>query len=68
MVDAYLWGHVERMSPEAPVPVVQVTDRSVRLGGAANVVLNLHALGANGSGEMVIDSIDFNVAKRTRRI
>ena len=46
MVDAYLWGHVERMSPEAPVPVVQVTDRSVRLGGAANVVLNLHALGA----------------------
>ena len=46
MVDAYLWGHVERMSPEAPVPVVQVTDRSVRLGGAANVALNLHALGA----------------------
>lgn len=46
MVDAYLWGRVDRISPEAPVPVVHVTDRSERLGGAANVALNLHALGA----------------------
>lgn len=46
MVDAYLWGRVERISPEAPVPVVQVTERSARLGGAANVALNLRALGA----------------------
>ncbi|MBL7964981.1 MAG: D-glycero-beta-D-manno-heptose-7-phosphate kinase [Flavobacteriales bacterium] len=46
MVDAYLWGRVDRISPEAPVPVVQVSDRSERLGGAANVALNLHALGA----------------------
>ena len=46
MVDAYLWGRVDRISPEAPVPVVQVTRRSARLGGAANVALNLHALGA----------------------
>lgn len=46
MVDAYLWGRVDRISPEAPVPVVQVTDKSARLGGAANVLLNLHALGA----------------------
>lgn len=46
MLDAYLWGRVDRISPEAPVPVVHVTDRSTRLGGAANVVLNLHALGA----------------------
>lgn len=46
MVDAYLWGRVDRISPEAPVPVVQVTDRSARLGGAANVARNLHALGA----------------------
>lgn len=46
MVDAYLWGQVERISPEAPVPVVRVTQRSARLGGAANVALNLHALGA----------------------
>lgn len=46
MVDAYLWGKVERISPEAPVPVVQVTRRSARLGGAANVALNLRSLGA----------------------
>jgi rfaE bifunctional protein kinase chain/domain len=46
MVDAYLWGHVDRISPEAPVPVVHVTERSARLGGAANVALNLRALGA----------------------
>lgn len=46
MLDAYLWGRVDRISPEAPVPVVQVTERSARLGGAANVALNLHALGA----------------------
>lgn len=45
MVDAYLWGRVDRISPEAPVPVVQVTHRSARLGGAANVALNVQALG-----------------------
>ena len=37
MLDAYLWGRVDRISPEAPVPVVHVTERSARLGGAANV-------------------------------
>lgn len=46
MVDAYLWGRVDRISPEAPVPVVQVTERSARLGGAANVALNMRALRA----------------------
>jgi rfaE bifunctional protein kinase chain/domain len=46
MVDAYIWGKVERISPEAPVPVVRVTQRENRLGGAANVALNLAALGA----------------------
>lgn len=46
MVDAYLWGRVDRISPEAPVPVVHVQRRSSRLGGAANVALNMHALGA----------------------
>lgn len=46
MLDAYLWGRVDRISPEAPVPVVQVDRRSARLGGAANVALNLRALGA----------------------
>ena len=46
MVDAYMWGSVSRMSPEAPVPVVEVTRREQRVGGAGNVVKNLHALGA----------------------
>jgi len=46
MVDAYVWGKVERISPEAPVPVVQVRQREKRLGGAANVALNVQALGA----------------------
>ena len=46
MVDTYLWGKVERVSPEAPIPIVSVTDRENRLGGAANVSLNIQALGA----------------------
>jgi len=45
-VDEFVWGNVDRISPEAPVPVVQVTDRSLRLGGAANVANNLQAMGA----------------------
>lgn len=46
MIDAYLWGKVDRISPEAPVPVVVVNKRESRLGGAANVALNVQALGA----------------------
>src|SRR5210317_1937086 len=46
MVDTYLWGRVDRISPEAPVPIVSVDRRSNRLGGAANVALNIKALGA----------------------
>ncbi|MFM7021760.1 MAG: bifunctional heptose 7-phosphate kinase/heptose 1-phosphate adenyltransferase [Flavobacteriales bacterium] len=46
MVDAYLWGAVSRISPEAPVPVVAISNRENRLGGAANVALNIIALGA----------------------
>lgn len=45
MVDAYAWGFTERMSPEAPVPVVQIKQTENRPGGAANVALNLAALG-----------------------
>jgi rfaE bifunctional protein kinase chain/domain len=47
MIDAYIWGKVERISPEAPVPIVSVNKRTNRLGGAANVALNIKALGAN---------------------
>ncbi|NTU92159.1 MAG: D-glycero-beta-D-manno-heptose-7-phosphate kinase [Chlorobiaceae bacterium] len=46
MIDKYIFGHVSRISPEYPVPVVDVTHESSRLGGAANVALNIHALGA----------------------
>jgi rfaE bifunctional protein kinase chain/domain len=45
MVDRYYWGTVSRVSPEAPVPVVDVISESVRLGGAANVASNIQALG-----------------------
>jgi len=46
MVDAYTWGKVDRISPEAPVPILSVKRRENRLGGAANVALNIQALGA----------------------
>jgi len=46
MIDAYYWGKVERISPEAPVPVVHVQRKENRLGGAANVALNVKSLGA----------------------
>jgi rfaE bifunctional protein kinase chain/domain len=46
MVDAYVWGRASRLSPEAPVPVVNVDRTENRLGGAANVALNVQALGA----------------------
>ncbi len=46
MLDNYWWGNVDRISPEAPVPIVALTRRECRLGGAANVALNCRALGA----------------------
>src|SRR5215208_247692 len=49
MLDEFVWGDVTRISPEAPVPVVDVRRESVHLGGAANVLANLIALGARAS-------------------
>ena len=46
MIDHYLWGSCERISPEAPVQVVNVNNESSVLGGAGNVINNLRALGA----------------------
>lgn len=46
MIDSYLWGKTTRISPEAPVPIVNVVKREKRLGGAANVALNIQAMGA----------------------
>jgi rfaE bifunctional protein kinase chain/domain len=48
MLDEFVWGDVTRISPEAPVPVVDIRRESARLGGAANVLANLVALGARG--------------------
>ena len=49
MLDTYWWGNVNRISPEAPVPIVALQKNELRLGGAANVALNLVALGAKTS-------------------
>jgi rfaE bifunctional protein kinase chain/domain len=46
MLDEYLWGHIERISPEAPVPILSVTRRTSTLGGAGNVAENLRHWGA----------------------
>ncbi|NVK63093.1 MAG: D-glycero-beta-D-manno-heptose-7-phosphate kinase, partial [Flavobacteriales bacterium] len=46
MIDAYMRGKVSRVSPEAPVPIVNLEKTEDRLGGAANVALNLASLGA----------------------
>ena len=46
MIDSYMWGSVDRISPEAPIPIVSVNNKDNRLGGAANVALNLISLGA----------------------
>lgn len=56
MLDVYWWGHVERISPEAPVPVVSLERSESRLGGAANVALNLKALGAHPEVFAVVGS------------
>ncbi len=47
MVDAYIYGHVNRISPEAPIPIVDVTKKENCLGGAANVALNIQSMGAD---------------------
>ena len=46
MIDAYMWGEINRTSPEAPVDIVNVKKYEKRLGGAANVALNVKSLGA----------------------
>src|SRR5215210_5906058 len=47
MLDEFIWGRVRRISPEAPVPVVEVERQTIALGGAGNVVSNLVALGSS---------------------
>jgi D-beta-D-heptose 7-phosphate kinase/D-beta-D-heptose 1-phosphate adenosyltransferase len=64
MLDEFVWGDVTRISPEAPVPVVDVRRESVHLGGAANVLANLVALGARGTVVGVVGNDD--AGKRLR--
>jgi len=58
MIDYYLWGSSERISPEAPVPIVNVNNQSTVLGGAGNVINNLKALGAQVEMISVIGECD----------
>jgi bifunctional ADP-heptose synthase (sugar kinase/adenylyltransferase) len=53
MLDEYLWGDVHRISPEAPVPIVEMRRRSYRPGGTANVAANIRSLG----GEVLLAGI-----------
>ena len=58
MLDTYWWGHVDRISPEAPVPVVAVSKREHRIGGAGNVALNIASMGASVSMISVLGKDD----------
>ncbi len=58
MLDTYWWGTVDRISPEGPVPVVAVTKKEQRIGGAGNVALNARALGADVALISVIGTDD----------
>jgi len=58
MLDTYWWGKVDRISPEAPVPVVAVSKKEQRIGGAGNVALNLQSLGAKVSVLSVLGNDD----------
>jgi D-glycero-beta-D-manno-heptose-7-phosphate kinase len=60
MLDTYLTGNVERISPESPVPIVEINNETHHLGGAGNVALNIHALGATP----VLCSVTGNDAQR----
>ena len=65
MIDRYISGEVKRISPEAPVPIVEMDHRSDRLGGAANVAVNLHALGAKVTLLSIIgEGDDGNIIKK----
>ncbi|HEX8143409.1 MAG TPA: D-glycero-beta-D-manno-heptose-7-phosphate kinase [Pyrinomonadaceae bacterium] len=65
MLDEFMWGDVIRISPEAPVPVVEIRRESAHLGGAANVLANLVALGARASVVGVVG--DDAAGERLRR-
>jgi len=70
MLDEFIWGRVHRISPEAPVPVVEVTRESIHLGGAANVAHNIRALGGRATvcGVVGTDRAGHRVTAELKRI
>ncbi len=84
MVDSYLWGKVERISAEAPIPIVSLKKRENRMGGAANVAMNIKAMGAkpmlcsvigaDEKGQQFLDLLkkekidDFGIIRSNKRI
>jgi D-beta-D-heptose 7-phosphate kinase/D-beta-D-heptose 1-phosphate adenosyltransferase len=70
MLDRFIWGDVERISPEAPVPVLRVVSENTRLGGAANVIHNIRSLGGRVSvcGVIGPDEAGKRIAGDLRRI
>src|SRR5438270_9692337 len=75
MLDEFIWGKVRRISPEAPVPVVEVTDETYRVGGSGNVAANVRALdgiplsigviGNDSAGERVLQLMQESGIDRT---
>jgi D-beta-D-heptose 7-phosphate kinase/D-beta-D-heptose 1-phosphate adenosyltransferase len=70
MLDRFIWGDVERISPEAPVPVLRVTSESFRLGGAANVIHNVRSLGGRVTACGIVgnDTAGRRVLQELRRV
>lgn len=70
MIDRFIWGDVERISPEAPVPVLRVTDESIRLGGAANVIHNIRSLGGQvtACGLVGVDNAGKRMVQELQRV
>ena len=67
MIDSYMWGSINRQSPEAPIPIVDIEKHEKRLGGAANVASHIKALGATPILCSVIGNEDkgfFDLMKR----
>src|ERR1044071_1834510 len=70
MLDRFIWGDVERISPEAPVPVLRVTGENFRMGGAANVMHNIRSLGGKVSACGVVgrDAAGRTLLQRLKQI
>src|SRR5206468_8037299 len=70
MLDRFIWGDVERISPEAPVPVLRVASENSKLGGAANVISNIRSLGGRVSACGIVgrDDAGKRILENLRRL